>query len=368
MSPIASSPTPAPEYGRLDRALHRIALGSKPVLELSFDIERARFGRQAAAMEMRPPVFVTGLARAGTTIIMRLIHGADDFAALTYRDLPFPLAPNTWSGLSRKWVRKVDARERGHGDGLFHDLDSPEAIEEIFWQLREGAQFCSEAGLSAHDPAQETCEDFETYVRLICLHYGRARYLSKNNNNILRLQALCESFPGARLIHPFRDPLAQAMSLWAQHRRACKLAHEDPFRSAFMRWLGHHEFGAAQRPFLLPAGEAPEGDPDTPDFWLATWISVYRHLLEQPADVAQAQLFLDYDRLVTRDPPLLEGLREKLALPKPLSAHMLHAPAPRRPDLPVTPHRLDEARAVHAALVARSLQVADSHSRSSPRP
>lgn len=61
-------------------------------------------------------------------------------------------------------------------------------------------------------------------MRLVLLRHGGARYLSKNNNNILRLEALATSFPDALLIHPFRDPLQQALSLLSQHRRAARLA------------------------------------------------------------------------------------------------------------------------------------------------
>lgn len=345
----------ASAYGRLDRLLHRIALGSGAVLEMSFDLERARHGKAAAALALGPPVFVTGLARAGTTILMRLIHAADDFASLRYRDLPFPLAPNGWARISARLKRHVETRERGHGDGLDHDLDSPEAIEEVFWKLHDGKHYCRPDGLIPYQPDAETLSAFADYRQLVCLRYGARRYLSKNNANVLRVNSLARHVPGARIVHPFRDPLEQARSLHRQHRQACILASEDPFRSAFMRWLGHHEFGAHQQPFLLPAGSAPQGDPDTLAFWVSTWIGVHTHLLGQPEDVRRTQIFADYDLLAAGDPALLERLGSRLELARPLASTALRPPAP-------VPHReaklpaglLEEANRVHAALRERA--------------
>src|SRR5688500_7416572 len=73
----ASSP---PAYGLADRLLHRVAL-ARPVLELTFDLERASFSKQASGQEAAAPVFVCGLARAGTSITVRLLDAAGEFAS-----------------------------------------------------------------------------------------------------------------------------------------------------------------------------------------------------------------------------------------------------------------------------------------------
>lgn len=269
---------------------------------MTFDIERARHGRAARALIVERPVFVTGLARAGTTILTRLLHESGGFACASYRDLPFPLAPNSWGKLSGK--RHIEATERGHGDGMLHDLDSPEAIEEVFWRCFEGRRYAQPHGLSPVPPEPETIEAFRDYVRLVLLRHGGARYLSKNNNNVLRLAALRDAFPDAVILHPFRDPLQQALSLRTQHWRATTHAKEDPFRADFMRWLGHHEFGADQRPFLF--GEPPRGDPAGVDYWLQAWTSVYVALLDRSDGI-----FLDFDALCAepaRHVPHLSGI------------------------------------------------------------
>ncbi|WP_216072765.1 hypothetical protein, partial [Acinetobacter baumannii] len=89
---------------------------------------------------------------------------------------PFPLAPNGWAKLGGK--RHVEASERGHGDGLTHDLDSPEAIEEVFWRALEGNRYLRRDGLAPMEPRAETLANFRDYVRLVLLRNGGARYLS----------------------------------------------------------------------------------------------------------------------------------------------------------------------------------------------
>ena len=318
--------------GRGDRLLQTVALGSRPLLDISFDIERGLYGRAAAAIPVQAPVFVTGLARAGTTVLMRVLHESGTFASSSYRDLPFPLAQNAWARLTRGAVRHVALAERGHGDGIFHDLDSPEAIEELFWRCKEGERYRTAEGLAPVQPLAGSLDEFGDHVRLTLLRYRRARYLSKNNNNVLRLPALVATFPDALLVHPFRDPLQQAASLLHQHVRACALAAEDPYRRRFMTWLGHHEFGADRRAFLLPAGPAQSDDPIQLGYWLKLWIAVYQSLLEQPPAVRARQILVDYDRLCAEPDRLAEPLARRLGIAEGFDLSGMRAPAARDAD------------------------------------
>ncbi len=337
-------------YGRADRLLHHLAM-RRAVLDMSFDIERSRYGAAARAREMGAPVFVTGLARAGTTILLRLLHESGVFASLTYRDMPFPLAPNSWLRMSRGMRRDVARAQRGHGDGIEHDLDSPEAIEEVFWRTLEGDRYVTRRHLHLHEPDAETIAAFRDLVALVCHRYDRPRYLSKNNADVLRLGGVIAAFPDAVLIHPFRDPVQQAASLLAQHRRATELGREDPFRARYMRWLGHYEFGRDHRPPLLPGGPAEAESIDRLDYWLRIWIATHRRLLDQPSEVRARQLFVDYDALCA-DPA---GAVARIAAATGTglgSGEGLRPPA--RHDAAADPAVLAAANEVHAALVERS--------------
>lgn len=341
-----------PVAGRLERLWQRIALGNHAVLEMSFDLERARFHPLTDA-ESEAPVFIAGLARSGTTILTRQLHERHGFASLTYRDLPFPLAPNGWAALSGRMARRVERTERGHGDGIEHDLDSAEAIEEVFWRHHEGDRYVGPQGLSPVPPEPASIEAFRDYVGLIRRRYGGGRYLSKNNANVLRLGALIEAFPQALLVHPFRDPLQQAQSLLRQHRLALKLSSEDPFRASFMSWLGHHEFGPDQRPFRFPGHPPMEENRDHIDYWLQQWISVYRALLSQDKAVNRRQIFLDHDALCAEPGRYAAQLGEVLGLPGPFATQGL-ALVPPRKVAGADPALVDKARALHLQLRLRS--------------
>src|SRR5690606_23299899 len=80
-------------------------------------------------------IFVTSIARAGTTALLNALADVPGVATHTYRDMPFVTAPTLWNRLAGGRMRRVERRERAHGDGLEIDLDSPEAFEEVVWRL-----------------------------------------------------------------------------------------------------------------------------------------------------------------------------------------------------------------------------------------
>lgn len=335
-----------------ERLLQRIALSSRAVLDTSLTIERGLHPARPEDGAAAAPVFIAGLARAGTSILTRMLHDTGGFASLTYRDLPFPLAPNSWAQASGMARRHVAAQERGHGDGLMHDLDSPEAIEELFWLSQEDERYRTMRGLAPNHPLPETLVAFRDYVRLVRKRCGQPRYLSKNNNNILRLPALVEVFPDAILLHPFRDPIDQSRSLLSQHLRAIEMAEEDPYRRRFMTWLGHHEFGADHRPFLL-SGDHPGVRTSHIDYWLQRWVDAYRFLLDQPEAVLRRQLFVDYEALCARPETGVADLSRRIGLDRTPDARALR-PVVRRAGRRASPEVIAEAYAVHRELVFRA--------------
>lgn len=282
-------------YGFLQRTLHRILLGNRAVPEFCLDFECARTRVDREAVAQMPHVLVAGLARAGTTILMRRLHGSGAFACLTYRDMPFVLMPMFWKRISGGFQRDMEKHERAHGDGLMVDFDSPEAFEEIFWKALDGPAYIRPDHLRPHAPDDKLLDRYRHYIGLVIQsREGPPRpYLAKNNNNLLRLGALARALPRALLLVPYREPLQHAASLLRQHRRFCERARHDRFSADYMEWLGHYEFGARHRPFRL--GDAPNPhDPDTLDYWLQLWNEVYGWLLETAPPGA---LFVGYASL-----------------------------------------------------------------------
>ena len=264
----------APGYSALDRLLHHLALGSRMQSEMAFDIERSLFLASAPAPETHRHVFVQGLARAGTTVLMRALHASGEFASLTYADMPFVMCANAWHALTRRFPRMIETRERAHGDGLQVDAESPEALEEVFWRTMCGDQYIQPKRLVPHSPGKAELDRYTTYLRLVLRRGERGRYLTKNNNNVLRLPALARHFADSVFLVPIRDPMQQAASLLRMHQR---FSGSDPFTRRYMTWLGHHEFGDTHRPFRF-GDHGPGGSPEAPAYWLQLWCDSYGYL------------------------------------------------------------------------------------------
>ncbi|WP_299681658.1 sulfotransferase [uncultured Roseobacter sp.] len=339
------------DYGAGAQLLHRLALGSRAVAEVSMDIDQKLYPVDRDRVAQEPHVFVAGLARAGTTILMRQLHATGAFRSLTYRDMPFVLAPNLWARLSGGARQQMAAQERAHGDGILVDFDSPEALEEVFWRVQCGESYIHADRLTPMQVPSDIRAAFQGYVASILRAAEGKRYLSKNNNNILRLPEIAAAFPQAVLLIPFRDPLTHARSLMRQHRDFLARDAEDHFARQYMTWLAHHEFGADHRPFVFTEAP-PEGDPASDlDYWLRLWRATYEALLRTAPDAA---VFVCYETLCDDTETVWPKLCARLDLPEAAPAETL-----RRPDRPAAEpdetELLQACRALYGDLRARAI-------------
>lgn len=347
-------------YGRLDRLLHRIAFRAGLAQLAMADVERALFRDALAAVELGRPVFLSGLPRSGTTVLLELLAPTGPFATHTYRDMPFVLCPMLWGRFSRRFAVDDEPRERAHGDGLTIAADSPEAFEEMAWKRFWPDHYRADRIVpwTAADRNEEFDEWFAAHVRTIAAvrrpdATGPVRYLSKNNVQIARLDAPVAPLREGVFVVPFREPVQHAASLLRQHRRFTRLQAEDPFLREYMEGIGHHDFGLGLRPIdfggWLDGAPPPEGL----EFWLRYWTAAYRHVLERaPAGT----VLLSYDGLVADPEAGLRRLAAALDLPAgPLAAgaETIHPPRahPVAPD-DVPGDVLEEATAVHDRLEA----------------
>ncbi|WP_171210016.1 sulfotransferase [Ruegeria sp. HKCCA6948] len=326
------------DYSALDRFLHKMVLGVPFVSEMVHDIERGAFLKSAPDISGQPHVFIAGLARAGTTVLLRDLHLTGQFGTLTYSDMPFVLAPNLWSRL-RGQSDPGALRERAHGDGIQVNAESPEAFDEVYWRVQDGEAYIRPDRLLLHTPSSDVVSGFTDYMALILKRRGKTRYLSKNNNNILRLETLTLAYPAAHFLVPIRDPLQHANSLLRQHRR---FADCDAFTADYMDWLGHHEFGRTHRPFVFDT--PPDGDPNTMDYWLQVWIDAYRHISRISAENLTV---VEIEKLAT-DPSVQRKLAKKLDLPMLDMTEM--RPIPRKEVEPVDQDLVAEAMRIFNAL------------------
>lgn len=305
----------AQEYGVIDRLVHRLALGNQWMRRLAFDIDCLTSSAPDAERLSKDPLYVCGVARAGTTILLEALYSTRGFISLTYRNMPFAMAPRLWSRLSSQHQKAAVSKERAHGDRLNVGFDSPEAFEEVFWATITESSFIGESELHFHTVDAEALQHYRRYVGNIIAAAGQPyrRYIAKNNNNVLRIGSIRRAFEDAIIIVPFRHPVQQANSLLRQHRQFLKSHAQDAFALEYMTWLGHFEFGGNMKPFRTTPAIRPHSKAETLtlEYWIRYWGSVYEHLLSNHSGEV---FFLNYDQLCKTPTATLERIADAARL------------------------------------------------------
>lgn len=305
---------PQSAYSSTDQLVHKLAFSGPGIQLTAADIEDRLFAKKIGEVEDQPPIFITSLPRAGTTILLTALNELPGLATHLYRDMPFVMAPLLWSKVNRMFTKQGEMTERAHGDGIKIGYDSPEAFEEIIWRAFWPTKYKdnSIALWHADDNLPEATEFFRKHFRkIITLRTGgKGRYISKNNNNIARLGLLPKMFPGAHLVVPLREPAEHAASLLRQHKNFLNQHNNDPFIERYMRDIGHLEFGRLHTPFAFPSFDPMTSLPEETDYWLDYWIAAFQMVLEQ----ADRLIFVTHDKLGKRPEVVMQALCERMSL------------------------------------------------------
>ncbi len=297
-----------PTYSATDKALHKIYLGNYSLSRAALEMETIVHGKQAKELQVKEYIFVTGLARSGTTAVMRRIFETGEYASLQYSNMPFILNPNLWNRQS-----KIESHERAHNDGIIIDGNSPEEFDEYFWKSHLKDKYIQDNGLAIHEVSDTILEKYLQYIDLICLAKSKEKYVSKNNNNILRINDL-RKVDNHKIVVLFRDCLSHAASLLKLHKRFSKEQSEDPFSLQYFDYLGHHEFGLHHKPFLLTEGfeKIRERFPsDDINYWLGVWQNYYSYVLQQLKD---SDIVLCFEDLISKPDETYGALSKRIAL------------------------------------------------------
>lgn len=194
------------------------------------------------------PVYVSGLARSGTTITLELLHHSNVFSSFTYQYYPFISFPLIWNMIvgSRGGGEAV---ERAHLDRIKVTAKSPEAIEEMIWMHFFPGRI-TDPDISSVLTEKDSNPAFESFyknsIRKMLLLGKKERYLAKGNYNLARIPYIHKLYPDARFIVLIREPEAHIASLMKQHYLFCKVANPRVLR--YMKQIGHYEFGPHRIP------------------------------------------------------------------------------------------------------------------------
>ena len=247
-------------YSFIEKFLHQLALDNSFIKKSLYDLEKIIYLKKIDLnnVSLDKHIFISGLPRSGTTGILNMFYSTNEFASLTYENMPFVLAPNLSKILKNK-NKILVKRQRAHNDGVFFNFHSPEAFDEVFFS------FCK----------KNIKEELKIYISLILYSKSKKRYLSKNNYNYLNLELLKNVFPNSFFIIPFRNPLDQANSLLKLHKHFLVLHKNDSFVKKYMSYLGHYEFGEIHKPWNTPINFF---DTLNINYWLEQWYLFYENI------------------------------------------------------------------------------------------
>ena len=203
---------------------------ANPINSICFRWQEFRWRKQVEQMTIdKPPLFVLGHWRSGTTFLHELLSLDERHAFPTTYDC---FAPNhflsTRSFMTR-WFRFLMPQQRPM-DNMLAGWDQPQ--EEEFALLNMGVpNIYRTTAFPNHGPVDVNSIDFEGFTRdeiadwkasymwfLQRLFYREQRPLVlKSPPHLGRIQTLLELFPQARFVHIVRDPIAvfpSTLRLW----------------------------------------------------------------------------------------------------------------------------------------------------------
>ncbi|WP_223119762.1 sulfotransferase family protein [Salinicola corii] len=294
------------------------------------------------------PVYVAGLARSGTTILLEHLASHPDVATHRYVDFPPLLTPYWWN----RWLARVpnsqeQAQERAHKDGIEVTSQSPEAFEEMLWMaffpdIHDPTQ-SSVKGRDAEHPAFERF--YDDHVRKLLAIRERQRYVAKGNYNLVRLGYLHRLYPRAKFILVIRDPVWHIASLMKQQKLFVAGETSEPRALEHMRRVGHYEFGLDRRAINVGNDEETrhittlwESDNEV-EGWARYWAAIYAHVadtLDADPELKKACLIVRYEALCGQPHDKLQAVFDHAELtldPETLAeaASGLHAPTYYQP-------------------------------------
>lgn len=245
-------------YNILEKFLHDLVLSKKFINKSLYELEKIIY-MQKRDIKDQPHIFITGMPRSGTTSLLNFLFFSNEYASLTYKNMPFILSPN----LSKFFNNKdILPKERLHGDGIKIDNNSPEALDEIFF----------------NNDKEFVKNELINFIQLTLTSKNKKKYLSKNNLNYKRISLIRSILPNSIFLISIREPLQHAYSLLKQHNKFSQLQKKDDFIRRYMNYLGHNEFGLDHKPWNDPIYFS---DFNSINYWLEQWHLFYRYIYDK---------------------------------------------------------------------------------------
>jgi len=214
--------------------------------------ESRRLHRELNGVSLRMPIYISGLARAGSTLLHEIVSAHPGVATHRVKDYPMVFTPYWWRRATAGQRRKAPS-PRPHQDGVMITPESPDAVEEMLWMAFfpncHNPAVSNLVGAGARHPGFEGF--YKRHLQKLLLAERASRYAAKANYHVVRLPYLARLFPDAKILIPVRAPAGHIASLIRQQQRFSQGQRKQPRSLALMQRSGHFEFGLDRRPMNL---------------------------------------------------------------------------------------------------------------------
>ncbi len=167
--------------------------------------------------EIKKPIFIIGVPRSGTTMLLRIFCKHPDLAWFSHEDLKFLIPLNKQKKFRKKFLKMKEKNEtipRNEGSLFVFGLEQGKPLEgtskipieaESFW----GRYIKSYQSEISFDKKLE----LKKILNEILTIQGKSRFLNKSPKNTVRIFAIKEIFPDAKFINIARDPRSVIASM-----------------------------------------------------------------------------------------------------------------------------------------------------------
>ena len=276
-------------------------------------------------VSIRGPIYITGLARSGTTILLEKLSSHSELISYRYKDFPIVHIPVWWQRfLERAGSGDIKSIERAHKDRIKITPDSPEAMEEILWMsfFKDIHDSSVNNILDKNTFNSEFVEFYKNTIQKIIFSRNGKRYIAKGNYNISRIEYINTIFPDAKFIVAIRNPVDHIASLMKQHSLFSQFEQNDKKILTYMQTLGHFEFGLDRRPINFGNSETTSeiqnhlNNNENVMGLAKYWSSVYSYVADLLEDkqLARNILLIDYDEFCQKPFEILYSIYSKCEL------------------------------------------------------
>ncbi len=217
--------------------------------ELLNRMENRVLAKRMGKVNIESPIYVTGFARAGSTIVLEMLNNHADLTSHRYFQIGSPSTPYFMNRFIEKVPLMTEFSERVHNDRIRVNRDSPEGLEETYWQ-NHFENILDENEPDILDEAINN-DEFERFysnqMRKLIISQEGNRYVAKNNYVITRIDYVRKMFPKSKFIIMVRNPINHIASLIKQDILIRRLEMQDPRLVDWERMVGHREFGIAKK-------------------------------------------------------------------------------------------------------------------------